>query len=358
MTFLERTLGKVFAGRKGRRGNRKLPPRKQSRRLTVEHMEPRMMMSLPPGAPIPAPPYARPPSAPTLTATAVSESQIDLAWNSVLGASGYVVDEKINGAWKQIASVGSGVTSHPVPGLSAGTTYSFEVGALGYFTNEGPSWSSSISAETIFPMTNGTYLRDVSTGAIDLIENGQGEWLSLAAYAYLGSPGFTNISDAAFQTIPPGPNYTIPDGTYLRDASTGAIDLIENGLGEWLSPAAYAYLGSPAGFTNISDAAFQTIPAGPNYVIPNGTYLGDTSTGAVDIIENGKGERLSPGVDAFLGSPGYFSIPHAAFASLTSGPNYIPSTTSDNWSGWAIDPSSQVNEVDGTWKLPPVTGTG
>jgi hypothetical protein len=279
-----------------------------------------------------------------------------LAWNSVHGATGYLVDEKINGAWKQIAKVGGGVTSHPVPGLSAGTTYSFEVGAYNYYSYGGPSWSSSISAETIFPMANGTYLRDASTGAIDIIESGLGCWLSPTAYASLSNPSVTNISDAAFQTIPAGPNYTIPNGTYLRDSSPGAnygkTDIIEYGLGFWLSPAAYASLGSP-GVTNISDAAFQTIPT-----TPNGTYVRDATTGAIDIMENGQGEWLSPSVYAFLGNPVYLDIPHAAFASLPSGPNYIPSTTNGTWSGWVIDPSSQVNAVGATWVQPAVSSTG
>ena len=45
MSLLDRMLEKVFAGHKGSRGNRKSPSRKQNRRLTVEHMENRVMMS-------------------------------------------------------------------------------------------------------------------------------------------------------------------------------------------------------------------------------------------------------------------------------------------------------------------------
>ena len=45
------------------------------------------------------------------------------------GATGYLVDEWINGAWKQIATLGSGGTSFSVTGLSANTTYYFCVAA-------------------------------------------------------------------------------------------------------------------------------------------------------------------------------------------------------------------------------------
>ena len=118
---------------------------------------------------------------------------------------------------------------------------------------------------------NGTYVRDASTGAIDRMQNGQRCWLSPAAYASLGSPAFANISDGAFRAIPAGPDYIIPNGTFLRDASTGAIDVVENTQGCWLSPPVYAYLGSPPPM-NISDYAFSTLPKGPNF-FPNGMIV-------------------------------------------------------------------------------------
>ena len=46
------------------------------------------------------------------------------------GASGYLVDEWINGAWTQIGSFGSGSTSYSVTGLSPGTTYYFRRGCF------------------------------------------------------------------------------------------------------------------------------------------------------------------------------------------------------------------------------------
>ena len=72
-------------------------------------------------------------AAPSFTATAVSATQINLAWNRVAGATGYLVDidEWVNDAWKQDrGSVGSGCTSYAVPGLSSSTTYYFFVGRL------------------------------------------------------------------------------------------------------------------------------------------------------------------------------------------------------------------------------------
>jgi hypothetical protein len=87
-----------------------------------------------------------PPAAPSFTASAVSSTQINLAWNAVSGANGYVVDELINGAWTQISSLGSGSTSIAINGLSAGTTYYFDLAAS---NAAGTSWASAQGATTL-----------------------------------------------------------------------------------------------------------------------------------------------------------------------------------------------------------------
>ena len=81
----------------------------------------------------------------SFTAKAVSATQINLAWTPVAGATGYLVDESINGAWKQIGSLGSGSTGYAVTGLSPDTTYSFDVAA---YNAAGPTWANYQSATT------------------------------------------------------------------------------------------------------------------------------------------------------------------------------------------------------------------
>ena len=76
----------------------------------------------------------------------MSGTQINLSWNTVSGASGYLVDEWISGAWTQIGSFGSGVTSYAVTGLSPGTTYYFEVAA---YNSAGTTWANYQSATTL-----------------------------------------------------------------------------------------------------------------------------------------------------------------------------------------------------------------
>jgi hypothetical protein len=84
-------------------------------------------------------------AAPSFTATAVSDTQINLSWSTVSGASGYVVDEWIDGAWSQIGSLDGGATDFSVTGLSAGTTYYFDVGA---YNSTGMSWANCQSGTT------------------------------------------------------------------------------------------------------------------------------------------------------------------------------------------------------------------
>ena len=86
-----------------------------------------------------------PPAAPSFTATAVSATQINLAWTPVAGATGYLVDQWINGAWKQVGSLGSGSTGYAVTGLSPNTTYYFDVVA---YNAAGTIWANYQSATT------------------------------------------------------------------------------------------------------------------------------------------------------------------------------------------------------------------
>jgi hypothetical protein len=85
------------------------------------------------------------PAAPSFKATTYSSSQINLSWNTVSGASGYLVDLWVNGAWKQIGSFASNVIGCSVINLSAGTTYYLDVGA----TNAaGTTFANYVSATT------------------------------------------------------------------------------------------------------------------------------------------------------------------------------------------------------------------
>ncbi len=91
--------------------------------------------------------------APSFTATAVSSTQIDLAWNQVDGANGYYVAEWTSSGWTLIGVEGSGTTSFAVNNLSPDTTYYFDVGA---FNNAGTSWGAYAHSATTFQQTSRT----------------------------------------------------------------------------------------------------------------------------------------------------------------------------------------------------------
>jgi hypothetical protein len=86
------------------------------------------------------------PAAPSLTATAVSATQINLSWNTVAGATGYVVEEWIGGVWKPIQTLAVTSTRLSVTALSPGVTYYFVVGAI---NSAGTDFSNTQSAKTI-----------------------------------------------------------------------------------------------------------------------------------------------------------------------------------------------------------------
>jgi hypothetical protein len=48
-----------------------------------------------------------PPAAPVFTLSTVSNLQLDVSWNTVAGATAYLVDEFTNGNWVQVGDLGS-----------------------------------------------------------------------------------------------------------------------------------------------------------------------------------------------------------------------------------------------------------
>jgi hypothetical protein len=84
----------------------------------------------------------------TLSATPNSATSINLMWTRLLTASEYVVDEWIDGSWKEIEKSSSASSGYTVGGLNPGTTYSFEVAAV-CSSPAATIWSSARSATTL-----------------------------------------------------------------------------------------------------------------------------------------------------------------------------------------------------------------
>ena len=90
-----------------------------------------------------------PPAAPTgLTATAVSRSQIDLAWSDSSGnEAGFRIERSTNGTtFAEIGTVGANVTAYQSTGLSANKTYYYRVRA--YNAGGHSAYSNTAKAKT------------------------------------------------------------------------------------------------------------------------------------------------------------------------------------------------------------------
>jgi hypothetical protein len=161
--------------------------------------------------------------APSLTATPYSASQINLSWTcgSVMGsANGYVVDEMVNGQWKQIAPVGSGSTSYSVKGLSANTTYQFQVGAE---KPAGTFWSNSVSATTgiavdhptaatAYANVSGTLFGKNGPSFLDVQQGAVGDCWLLASLAEVANRDPQDIK-----------NMFTPDGSTVENGTTVSL---------------------------------------------------------------------------------------------------------------------------------------
>jgi Fibronectin type III domain/Peptidase_C39 like family len=103
---------------------------------------------------------ALPPNAPSnLTATAISQHQINLAWtDNSTNESGFKIERSpfAPGSWTQIATVGAGVQTYPNTGLASGTTYYYRVRAWNAAGDSG--YSNEAHATTSSGTTHRAYL--------------------------------------------------------------------------------------------------------------------------------------------------------------------------------------------------------
>jgi subtilase family serine protease len=89
------------------------------------------------------------PTAPTnFTASTLSTTQISLSWTASSGETGYRLYENVNGTPVLLTTYGASATSAVVSGLTAGTTYSFELVAYNSSGTAATSWVQATTAAT------------------------------------------------------------------------------------------------------------------------------------------------------------------------------------------------------------------
>lgn len=149
------------------------------------------------------------PLAPTnLAATAVSSSQINLAWSDISdNESGFRIDRSLDGVtWSQIASLGSNATSFSNAGLSANTNYSYRVYS---YNSLGNSVYSNIASAT-----TGTAVIDTTAPIVNISKPLNGTTVSGMKI---------QISATASDNVGVSSMSCAVDGSVLKTASGSAI---------------------------------------------------------------------------------------------------------------------------------------
>jgi len=208
-------------------------------------------------------------AAPSFTATAVSATEIDLAWSGVTGATGYLVDEWESGAWAQIGSAGGGTTGFAATGLSPSTTYDFDVGAS---SAAGTIWANYQSATTLpaapsFTLTAASATQinvawtDV-TGATGYLVD---EWES-GAWTQVGSAG-SGATSFAVTGLSPGTTYTFDVGASNAAGTNWANSQNATTLAATLGPpAAPSFSLTPISATQIN-VAWTAVSGATGYLV-------------------------------------------------------------------------------------------
>jgi hypothetical protein len=166
---------------------------------------------------------AQVPSAPSaLSASAISQTRIDLAWtDNSNNESGFKIERSPNGTsgWMQIDTVGVGVSTYSDVGLSAGTTYFYRVRAYNPYGNSG--YSNVADATTLAGVAgplvyDGHRIDDDTAGNSNGNDNGRidcGEAIEL--YVDLRNQG-SDVATSVVANISTGDPYV----TWLHNTSS------------------------------------------------------------------------------------------------------------------------------------------
>ena len=155
---------------------------------------------------------------------------------------------------------------------------------------------------------DGSFIRDITDGAIYQIVGGAKYHLSPSEYSALDSAPSTNVPHGLVLSI----TRTLPSAGYLRNSADGAIYQAVNGAKYHLTPADYAALGRPAA-TNVPAGFIDRLGIVP----ADNSFLRDISDTAIYQIIGGAKYHLTPAEYAALGRPAAVDVPHGFAAAVT-----------------------------------------
>ena len=290
------------------------------------------------------------PAAPTgVVATAVSQSEIDLSWGAVTGATSYLI-LRATSSGGPFTAVGSPTsTSFASAGLSAATTYYYEVKAVDASGNSAAS--ATVSATTTLGSPTGVVASAVSPTEIDLA------WTPVAGatgyvvlrgtvaggpYTAVGSPASANFANTG---LSPATAYY-----YVVRATSGSLNSANSN-----EVSATTVLGVPGGVsaTAVSpfevDLSWTAVSGATGYVVQRATTSGGpyttvgspTSTSFANL-------SLSPATT-------YYYVVKATAGSVSSALSVeVPATTQLGTPTGVLATPVSTSEIDLTWTA--VTG--
>lgn len=223
-------------------------------------------------------------TAPTLTATAASSSVINLSWNDVANESSYKIQESTDGGstWADLSTPAANATSYSRTGLTASTTYSYRIKAVGNGTTYTDSnYSNTASATTNAPASfidSYTWLSRFDTSKNLTTVNNSGtlqvsEWND---QAWIGTLPHPNVYDLKQLT-------TADQPLYIASGINGKPVIYPSGTKNIVTGSYNTAWNRP--FTRFLVVQFQSITASAvKYV----TYGGSTSRADFGYWSDGK----------------------------------------------------------------------
>lgn len=104
-------------------------------------------------------PVAVPQAPASLSKTGATTTSLTLAWSTVVGATGYKIEQLVGpSTWSAIQTVGSGTSTSTISGLASGVSYTFRVRAYNSGGDSLPSSELSATTDSL-PLQDGSFYR-------------------------------------------------------------------------------------------------------------------------------------------------------------------------------------------------------
>jgi hypothetical protein len=283
-----------------------------------------------------------PPDPPTdLTATAVSSSQIDLAWtDNSSDETGFKIERKTSsgGTYTQIATVGANVTSYNNTYLTADTTYYYRVRAYSAAGNS--DYSNEAHDTTLPPPPSAPVLTSPSYGETVSTLTPRLEWNASSGATEYGIQvatdyRFTNL--VVDQTGITNLYYDIPGGSLSWGTRYYWRANASNSFGSTSSWSSYRYFQTAVGPPNTPE------PISPGTTI---TFTWSAPSGATKYYLQVNTDPAFTGTSLFDGEVG--NVTSKEVTGLTMGTTYywrVKAGSTGGWSDWSSVRSVIASEV-------------